>query len=176
MADDLLHPDGRPDPGERFRADLAGYLHTLSGPALADLLAGLPDPVTVDLIAALAARGPAHARLPATWPAHPDSEFLRRRAARAVVADRRAARGARRAEPPPGATPGRPAHQPRVRAPAGQGPGDPAAARRGAPRSRRRAGPAGRAGGDGLDDPGCPREPEPPAQGWRDWWLPDDDR
>ena len=56
MADDLIHPDGRPDPGERFRADLAGYLHTLSGPELADLLAGLSDPVTVDLIAALAAR------------------------------------------------------------------------------------------------------------------------
>jgi hypothetical protein len=26
------------------------------------------------------------------------------------------------------------------------------------------------------DDPGCPREPEPPAQGWRDWWLRDDER
>jgi hypothetical protein len=51
MADDLLHPDDRPDPAARFRADLAGYLSGLSGPELADLLDGLPDPVTVDLIA-----------------------------------------------------------------------------------------------------------------------------
>jgi hypothetical protein len=27
-----------------------------------------------------------------------------------------------------------------------------------------------------FDDPGCPREPEPPAQGWHDWWLPDEER
>jgi hypothetical protein len=26
------------------------------------------------------------------------------------------------------------------------------------------------------EDPGRPREPEPPAQGWRDWWLGDDER
>jgi hypothetical protein len=104
MADDLVHPDDRPDPAARFRADLAGYLRGLSGPELADLLDGLPDPVTVDLIAELAARGPAYARLPATWPAHPDAEFMRRRSLREVVADRRADRAARRAGPPPGAT------------------------------------------------------------------------
>jgi hypothetical protein len=103
-ADDLVHPDDRPDPAARFRADLAGYLRGLSGPELADLLDGLPDPVTVDLIAELAARGPAYARLPATWPAHPDAEFMRRRSLREVVADRRADRAARRAGPPPGAT------------------------------------------------------------------------
>jgi hypothetical protein len=95
MADDLLHPDDRPDPAARFRTDLAGYLRHLSGPELADLLDGLPDPVKVDLIAALAACGPAHARLPATWPAHPDAEFMRRRSLREVVTDRRAARAAR---------------------------------------------------------------------------------
>ncbi len=66
MADELLHPDDRPDPGEWFRADLAGYLRQLPGRELADLLAGLPDPVTVDLIAALAEHGPASARLPVT--------------------------------------------------------------------------------------------------------------
>ncbi len=104
MVDDLLHPDDRPDPAARFRTDLAGYLRGLPGPELADLLAGLPDPVTVDLIAALAARGPAYARLPDTWPGHPDAEFMRRRSLREVVADRRAARAARRAGPPPGTT------------------------------------------------------------------------
>jgi hypothetical protein len=103
MAADLVHPDDRPDPTARFRADLAGYLRGRPGPELADLLAGLPDPVTVDLLAALAARGPAHAGLPDTWPAHPDDEFMRRRSLREVLADRRAARAARRAEPPPGA-------------------------------------------------------------------------
>lgn len=66
MADDLLHPDDRPDPAARCRADLAGYLRDLSAPELADLLDGLPDPVTVDLIAALAEHGPASARLPVT--------------------------------------------------------------------------------------------------------------
>jgi hypothetical protein len=50
--------------------------------------AGLPDPVKVGLIAAVAARGPAHARLPDTWPGHPDSELMRRRSLREVVADR----------------------------------------------------------------------------------------
>jgi hypothetical protein len=98
MADDLIHPDDRPDPAARFRADLAGYLHGLPAPELADLLDGLPDPVTVDLIAALAARGPASARLPDTWPGHPDSEFMRRRSLREVVANRRAARAADRGE------------------------------------------------------------------------------
>jgi hypothetical protein len=26
------------------------------------------------------------------------------------------------------------------------------------------------------EDPGCPPEPEPPSQGWRDWWLRDEER
>lgn len=26
------------------------------------------------------------------------------------------------------------------------------------------------------EDPSCSREPEPPAQGWRDWWLRDEVR
>jgi hypothetical protein len=82
MAADLVHPDDRPDPTARFHADLTGHLRGLSGPELADLLAGLPDPVTVDLIAALAARGPAYARLPATWPGHPDTDLMRRRSLR----------------------------------------------------------------------------------------------
>jgi hypothetical protein len=54
VPDELLHPDDQPDPDAQFHADLAGYLRSL------------PDPVTVDLIAALAARGPASARLPDT--------------------------------------------------------------------------------------------------------------
>ncbi|HYT24905.1 MAG TPA: hypothetical protein VEP73_00265, partial [Actinomycetota bacterium] len=123
MADDLLHPDDRPDPAARCRADLAGYLRDLPAPELADLLDGLPDPVTVDPIGALAARGPASARLPDDWPGHPDSEFMRRRSLREVVADRRAARAARRAGPPPGATLARPARQLAVCDPACAGSG-----------------------------------------------------
>jgi hypothetical protein len=88
MADELPHPDDRPDPVARFRADLAGYLRGLPAPELAELLDGLPDPVTVDLIAALAERGPAYAKLPPTWPAHPDSELMRRRSLREVVSER----------------------------------------------------------------------------------------
>jgi len=179
MADDLVHPDDRPDPAARFRADLAGYLRGLSGPELADLLRGLPDPVTVDLIAALAARGPAHARLPDTWPGHPDSEFMRRRSLREMVSDRRAARAARaarRAGPPPGVTlAGWAANRPAVTRPGR----DPAVKRRLGEALHGRA--AERSGREeraamAFDDPGCPREPEPPAQGWRDWWLPDDER
>jgi len=102
MAADLTHPDGRPDPGARFRADLAGSLRGLWGPEVTELLDGLPDPVKVDLIAALAARGPASARLPDTWPGHPDAEFMRRRSLREVVAGRR---GARRPPPAPPAVP-----------------------------------------------------------------------
>jgi hypothetical protein len=174
MADDLIHPDDRPDPAARFRADLAGYLHGLPAPELADLLDGLPDPVTVDLIAALAARGPASARLPDTWPGHPDSEFMRRRSLREVVSDRRAARAARLAGPPPGATlADRLTNRPSVTRPSR----DPAVERRLGEALRGRT--TERDDQDewatmAFDDPGCPREPEPPAQGWRDWWLPDD--
>jgi hypothetical protein len=28
----------------------------------------------------------------------------------------------------------------------------------------------------GWEDPGWPRELEPPAEGWRDWWLRDEER
>jgi hypothetical protein len=177
MADDLVHPDDRPDPAARFRADLAGYLRGLPAPELADLLDGLPDPVKIDLIAALAERGPAHARLPDTWPGHPDAEFMRRRSLREVAADRRAARATRRAGPPPGVTlADRAYNRPSVTRPAK----DPAAERRlGEALRSRTAERAERDERDDLaamafDDPGCPREPEPPTQGWRDWWLPDD--
>jgi hypothetical protein len=40
----LFTPDDRPDPRERFRADLASYLAELPGGELADLLDRLPDP------------------------------------------------------------------------------------------------------------------------------------
>jgi hypothetical protein len=176
MAADLTHPDDRPDPATRFRADLAGYLRGLSGSELADLLRGLPDPVKVDLIAALATRGPAHARLPTTWPGHPDTELLRRRSLREVVADRRAARAARRAGPPPGATLADwAANRSSVTRPTN----DPAVQRRLGEALRHHA--TERSDQDeratlAFDDPGRPREPEPPAQGWRDWRLPNDDR
>jgi hypothetical protein len=174
MADDLVSPDDRPDPAARFRADLAGYLRGLSGPELADLLDGLPDPVKVDLIGELAARGPAHARLPATWPGHPDTELLRRRSLREVVADRRAARAARRTGPPPGTTL---ADWAANRSLAIRPAKDSAVGRRLGEALRGRAAERGERedlAALAFDDPGCPREPEPPAQGWRDWWLPDD--
>jgi hypothetical protein len=139
-----------------------------------DLLDGLPDPVKVDLLAALAARGPAHARLPDTWPGHPDAEFMRRRSLREVVADRRAARAARHAGPPSGATLADwAANRPTVTPPTN----DPAVQRRlGEALRGHAAEPAERDERTAMawDDPGCLREPEPPAQGWRDWWLPDD--
>jgi hypothetical protein len=174
MVDEFIHPDDRPDPAARFRADLAGYLRGLPGPELADLLAGQPDPVTIDLIAELAAHGPTYARLPDTWPGHPDAELLRRRSLREVVADRRAARAARRAGPPPGATlTDWAANRPSVTRPVR----DPAVERRLGEALRARAAEHGEQderAAMAFDDPGCPREPEPPAQGWRDWWLPDD--
>jgi transposase len=78
MTADLIYPDDRPDPAARYRADLAGSLRDLSGPELAELLDGLPDPVKVDLIGQLAAR-PGLGQAPRdTWPAHPDTEFMRR--------------------------------------------------------------------------------------------------
>jgi hypothetical protein len=161
MAADLIHPDDRPHPAARFRAHLASYLRGLPAPELAELLAGLPDPVTVDLIAELAARGPAHARLPVTWPGHPDTELLRRRSLREVVADRRAARAARRAGAPPGATLADwAANRPLVIRPGK----DPAVERRLGEALRGRA--AERGERDDLaamafDDPGCPRRASP---------------
>jgi hypothetical protein len=176
MTADLPHRDDRPDPAARFRADLASYLRGLSGPELADLVDGLPDPVKVDLIAALAARGPAYARLSDTWPGHPDAELMRRRSLREVVADRRAARAARRAGPPPGTTlTDWAANHPSVTWPAN----DPAVQRRLGEALHSRAAECteqDKLVALAFDDPGCPREPEPPAQGWRDWWLPDDER
>jgi hypothetical protein len=173
MTDDLIHPDDRPDPAARFRADLTGSLRGLPEPELADLLAGLPDPVTVDLIAALATRGPAHARLPATWPGNPDTELLRRRLLREVVADRRAARAARRAGPPPGtALADWAVNRPQVTRSAK----DPAVERRLGEALHGHAAERDEGAVMAFEDPGCPREPEPPAQGWRDWWPPDDER
>jgi hypothetical protein len=173
MAADLAHPDDQLDPAARFRADLASYLRGLSGPELADLLDGLPDPVKVDLIGELAARGPASARLPEAWPGHPDAEFMRRRSLREAVADRRAAR---QAGPPPGTTlTDWATNSPLITRPTE----DPAVQRRlGEALHGRAAEPAERDERAVLafDDPGCPREPEPPAQGWRDWWLLDDNR
>jgi hypothetical protein len=132
MADRLVHPEDRPDPVARFRADLAGYLRGLPGSELADLLAGLPD----------------------TWPGHPDTEFMRRRSLREVVADRRAARAARRAGPPPGATlADRLGNRPVVTRPGK----DPAGERPlGEALRGRTAERPGRAGGDGVRRLGLP--------------------
>jgi hypothetical protein len=146
MAANLVHPDGRPDPTARFRADLAGSLRHLSGRELADLLDGLPDPVKVDLLAALAARGPAYARLPETYPGHPDAEIMRRRSLREVVSDRRAARTARRTGPQTvWGHPGRLGAQPPVGDPARTRPSSGGLASTPPPRRR-----AGRAGGAGV--------------------------
>jgi hypothetical protein len=170
----LVHPDDRPDAAERFRADLSGYLRERSGPELADLLERLPDPVKADLISELAERGPAWLRLPPDWPGHPDAEHSRRRSLREVVADRRAARAARRASPPPGAAlEERLATRPHGSPPAA----DPARQRRLGKALRGHA--SQREDQDertamGWQDPGCPPGPEPPAQGWWDWWLRDD--
>ncbi len=58
----------------------------------------------VTLMHELSDRGPAWASLPVTWPKHPDAEHLSRRSLREVLADRRAARAARRSGPPPRVT------------------------------------------------------------------------
>jgi hypothetical protein len=101
---------------------------------------------------------------------------MRRRSLREVVADRRAARAARRAGPPPGATLADWA----ANRPLAIRPGkDPAVERRLGEALRSHAAERGERedlAAMAFDDPGCPRAPEPPAQGWRDWWLPGDDR
>jgi hypothetical protein len=175
MADDLAHPDDRPDPAARFRADLAGSLRGLSGRELAGLLVGLPDQVKVDLIAELAARGPASARLPDTWPGHPDAEFLRRRSLREVVADRRDARAARRLvrHPAPPWLTGLPTAPP--------SPGPPATRPFSGGSGRRwtvalPSAPTRTSGRRSPSTTQAARAPKPPAQGWRDWWLPNDQR
>jgi hypothetical protein len=100
----------------------------------------------------------------------------RRRSLRELVGDRRAARAARRAGPPAGADLQEWARNQRHgRLPAA----DPAVERRlgealygaAAQREHEVEGAA-----MGWEDPGRPREPEPPAQGWRDWWLRDEER
>jgi hypothetical protein len=172
-----LPPADRPDAAERFRTDLAGYLCERTGPELAALLDRLPDQVRADLIMELAGRGPAWLRLPHTWPGHPDQEFMRRRSLREVVADRRAARAARRAGPPPGSTlqdwlqtrldttpPARDPGRERRLGEALRGHADARANQQGE-----------RTAMDRQDlDLGGPAEPQPPTQGWWDWWLRDD--
>jgi hypothetical protein len=164
MPAEPIRPD-QLDGEQRLRADLANYLRGLSGPELADLLHGLPDPVKVDLIAALAARSPAHARLPHTWPGHPDAEFRRRRSLREVVTDRGAARAARRVGPAR-RHPGQLGHHPLLGHPARPPLGRPAAPRRGTPPPRHRP---GRTGGDRVRRPGLPARARAARQGWRDW-------
>jgi hypothetical protein len=172
----LIDPADRPDPAERFRADLAGYLCERSGPELATPLQRLPDQVKADLIMELAERGPSWLRLPPTWPGHPDQEFTRRRSLREVMADRRTARAARRTGPHPAArsrTGWPPARTAACRPPtrAGSGgwarrcaatPQDGTSRRSGRRRTRSLAARPNR---------GC-------RQGWWDWWdwWPRDDR
>jgi hypothetical protein len=92
---------------QRFRADLVTYLDSLPVSELAALLCELPVMTRVTLMHELSDRGPTWARLPVTWPQHPDAEHLGRRSLREVLADRRAARAARRSGPPaPLADPG----------------------------------------------------------------------
>jgi hypothetical protein len=112
--------------------------------------------------------------LPPAWPGHPDADLSRRRSLREVVADRRAARSARRAGPPPGSSLEEwLATRPDVTPPATD------------PGRERRLGEALRGHADARadrderaamdqQDPGGPPEPQPPAQGWWDWWLRDD--
>jgi hypothetical protein len=162
MPGELVHPDDRPDPGERFRADLAGYLRDLSGGELADLLGGLPDPVKVDLIAELAsaARPGCSCRPPGrATPTRnsPGAGRCGRWSPTCVPLEERARTR------PPGMPPA----------------ADPARERRLGEALRGRA--AQRAERDepaamAWEDLGRPREPEPPAQGWQDCWLRDEER
>jgi hypothetical protein len=85
---------------QRFRADLVAYLDSLPVGELAGLLCELPVMTRVTLMHELSDRGPAWARLPVTWPQHPDAEHMGRRSLREVLADRRAARAAHRTGPP----------------------------------------------------------------------------
>jgi hypothetical protein len=81
MPADPIHPD-QLDGEQRFRADLAAYLDSLPIGELAGLLGQLPVMTRVTLMHELSDRGPAWARLPATWPQHPDAEHLGRRSLR----------------------------------------------------------------------------------------------
>jgi hypothetical protein len=93
----------RPEPlsGEqRFRADLVAYLDSLPVGELAGLLGELPVMTRITLMHELSDRGPAWARLPVTWPPHPDAHLMQRRSLREVLTDPRAARANRRTGPP----------------------------------------------------------------------------
>jgi hypothetical protein len=106
MPDSPTHPEYLSGE-QRFRADLVAYLDSLPVGDLAGLLCELPVMTRVTLMHELSDRGPAWARLPVTWPQHPDAEHLGRRSLREVFADRRAASAARRSGPPlPLADPG----------------------------------------------------------------------
>jgi hypothetical protein len=174
MPADPIHPE-QLDGERRFRADLAVYLDSLPVGELAEMLGELPhsrqQPLQVGvLMVALNERLPDALKLlpPAGQPGPGEG---RRRSLRQVVADRRAARAARRAGPPPGA-----ALQDwlATRAHGGLPAADPARERRLGEALRGHA--AQREDQDertamGWQDPGYPPGPEPPAQGWWDWWL-----
>jgi hypothetical protein len=92
---------------QRFRADLLAYLDSLPVGELAGLLGELPVMTRITLMHELSDRGPAWARLPVTWPQHPDAHLMGRRSLREVLAGRWAARAARRTgQPAPLADPG----------------------------------------------------------------------
>ena len=103
-------PDSRTQPehqsGEqRFRADLVTYLDSLPVGELAGLLCELPVMTRVTLVHELSDRGPSWARLPVTWPQHPDVHLMLRRSLREVLVDRHAARTTRRHRRPIPAAP-----------------------------------------------------------------------
>jgi hypothetical protein len=156
---------------QRFRADLLAYLDSLSVHELADLLGELPSSRQEPLQLGVLMVAMNELLPPAGQPGPGEG---RRRSLREVVADRRAARAARRAGPPGATLEDWLRTRPHGRPPAT----DPAVER------RLGEAPCGHATQRGereeqaamaWEDPGRPREPEPPAQGWRDWWLCDDE-
>jgi len=100
MPDSPTHPEHQSG-DQQLRVDLVAYLDSLPVGELAGLLGELPVMTRVSLMHELSDRGPSWARLPATWPQHPDAEHMGRRSLREVLADRRAARTADRTGPPP---------------------------------------------------------------------------
>jgi hypothetical protein len=104
MPADPTHPDQPDDGQQRFRADLLAYLDSLPVHELGELLGELPrsrqEPLQLGvLMVALNERLPdAYKLLP---PAGQPGPGEGRRSLREVVADRRAARAADRAGPPP---------------------------------------------------------------------------
>jgi hypothetical protein len=179
MPADRIHPDWS-DGQARFRADLVAYLDSLSVHQLGELLSELPnigrdEPLRLGvLMIALNERLPDAYKLlpPAGQPGQGEG---RRRSLRELVGDRRAARAARRTGPPPGAmlekwVQSRPHSIPPATNPAGERRLGEALSGQAAERDQQAEGAMV------WEDPGRPREPEPPAQGWRDWWLRDDER